>query len=476
MDQFFDRHPYRCLPLNIANAHGWELLCPTPIEVEWNGGPHQRDLTVRALKPLPSPLTVNHFAHSNFARGIVTFYLEYIFRTDPDWDLIVTGPVNRFKENAQALSGVVETDWLPYPFTMNWQILRPGKVIFDEDEPLCVLYPVKKQALMDCQPEIHELSEDPELEKQFHAYLHSREDFTKRMQAGEDSAKKEGWLRHYFVGRLPDGTIAKDHINRLRLKNPVDMRPSAKRQPSISIEPPLKDSTVEAVKGGGVQPEPAQPRRSDPRWAQDSRLNTFPEVNIHRYQDSRRRFDQAGNLADREKIRIVRGQQDAADLDLIVVDELLSAAECDLLAAGRSDPASAQILKETERRIIQLTRLFYRLKSPLRSETASVERRDAGAFTPPRVVEPNGETAETDWMGFGGVCFLDDGAAGGELYFPAAEVLIPAKRGLFVGWTSAPWHEHGLTRVESGSQLLLSLSLQFEATKPTAQAVPLTTA
>ena len=53
MDAFPDRHAYRCLPLSIANAHGWEVLCPVPIEIEWNGGPAVDDLTVRALKPLP---------------------------------------------------------------------------------------------------------------------------------------------------------------------------------------------------------------------------------------------------------------------------------------------------------------------------------------------------------------------------------------------------------------------------------------
>ena len=28
MDAFPDRHPYRCLPLTMANSTGWEILCP----------------------------------------------------------------------------------------------------------------------------------------------------------------------------------------------------------------------------------------------------------------------------------------------------------------------------------------------------------------------------------------------------------------------------------------------------------------
>ena len=123
MDQFPARHAYRCLPLNIANSHGWELLCPIPLEVEWNGGPLQSDLTVRALKSPPNNLTVEHFARSAFARGIVTFHLEYIFRTEPGWDMVATGPTNHFKDNVQPLTGIIETDWLPYPFAMSWQML-----------------------------------------------------------------------------------------------------------------------------------------------------------------------------------------------------------------------------------------------------------------------------------------------------------------------------------------------------------------
>jgi Family of unknown function (DUF6065) len=161
MDGFPDRHPYRCLPLSIANAHGWEVLCPIPIEIEWNGGPAVEDLTIRPLKALSGGRPVDHFCRSNFSRGIVTFHLDYIFRTDSGWDLLATGPFNHPKENAYPLTGIIEADWLPYPFTMNWQVLRPGRVMFEEDEPFCFIFPIKKQALLDCEPEILWLSRTP---------------------------------------------------------------------------------------------------------------------------------------------------------------------------------------------------------------------------------------------------------------------------------------------------------------------------
>jgi hypothetical protein len=41
------RFAYRCLPLNFANAHGWELLCTTAFSVIWDG---RESLDVRACQ------------------------------------------------------------------------------------------------------------------------------------------------------------------------------------------------------------------------------------------------------------------------------------------------------------------------------------------------------------------------------------------------------------------------------------------
>src|SRR5690606_28445603 len=97
------------------------------------------------------------FAQSNFSDGILTFNAGYIFRTDPGWHLMVTGPMNHPKDGIVPLSGVVETDWLPFPFTMNWRFTRPGTVRFEKDEPFCRVIPVAAQALETTQPEIHSL-------------------------------------------------------------------------------------------------------------------------------------------------------------------------------------------------------------------------------------------------------------------------------------------------------------------------------
>jgi Family of unknown function (DUF6065) len=147
MDAFPDRHAYRCLPLSIANTHGWELLTPAPFDVVWNGGSLASDLTVRALAPFPVGLPLEHFAVSNFARGIVTFHTGYLFRTPPGWNLLTTGAFNEPRQGIAPLTGIIETDWLPYPFTINWQMLGPGAVRFERDEVFCTVMPIPKNYL-----------------------------------------------------------------------------------------------------------------------------------------------------------------------------------------------------------------------------------------------------------------------------------------------------------------------------------------
>ena len=41
------------------------------------------------------------------------------------------------------LEGIIETDWLPMTFTMNWMFTSPGTVTFKAGEPFCFIMQVK---------------------------------------------------------------------------------------------------------------------------------------------------------------------------------------------------------------------------------------------------------------------------------------------------------------------------------------------
>jgi hypothetical protein len=222
MDRIPERHAYRCLPLAIANAHGWELPCVCDLEIAWDGGPHARNVQVRALDGFPH---LAQYVLTHFAFGIVTFHLTYLFRTDPGWNLLATGPLNQSKDGIAPLTGIIETDWLPYPFTMNWQMTRPGTVRFRKGESICMLFPVPANAVTDVTPEIRNQADDPELERQALEWKHHRDAFMARFNAGDAATRKDGWQRNYFLGKRPDGSAPDaQHVNKLRLDPPVDLR------------------------------------------------------------------------------------------------------------------------------------------------------------------------------------------------------------------------------------------------------------
>lgn len=213
MDRTDQHYAYRCLPLDMANAHGWELLCQAGFAAEWNGGNGLDDLRVTPDPGAPTP-AVSHFGY-----GVLTFHVPCLFRTDPGVELMATGPINRPKDGIAALTGVVETDWSPYPFTMNWTFTRPGKVRFEAGEPFCHLLPLHRPLLEDAQAEWRPLSETPGLEAQYRAWMHSRGHFLRELPDPDSDASREQWQRAYFRGVDMRGCPAEAHRVRLRLPN-----------------------------------------------------------------------------------------------------------------------------------------------------------------------------------------------------------------------------------------------------------------
>ena len=108
MEQSVAHYAYRCLPLTIANAHGWEMLSPCGFSARWRG-----DLSREAVEILCDPGSAGPPPLSLFGQATLTFDTRGLFRTPPGWNLWVTGPPNEAKDGIAPLSGVVETDWSP---------------------------------------------------------------------------------------------------------------------------------------------------------------------------------------------------------------------------------------------------------------------------------------------------------------------------------------------------------------------------
>ena len=215
MDDTPESFAYRCLPLNIANAHGWELLSPCGLEAEWNGGPAVDDVVVRP----DSGVVAGDTPVALFGQGVLTFHVEGLFRTSPGYDLWVGGPPNAMKDGIAPLSGLIETDWSPYSFTMNWRFTRPGQVIrFEENEPFCFLFPIQRRVIESARPRIAPIDAAPDLKRQFDAWSASRDRFQAEVRAHPPAAPADKWQKLYYRGADADGSPgAADHRGKLRL-------------------------------------------------------------------------------------------------------------------------------------------------------------------------------------------------------------------------------------------------------------------
>src|SRR5437764_7431771 len=88
MDRTPNGFAYRCLPLNIANAHGWLILNTVPCIAEWNGDAGFDGVSIRATGEGAM------LASSHFGSGVLTFSVNGLFHTEPGYDLLATGPFN----------------------------------------------------------------------------------------------------------------------------------------------------------------------------------------------------------------------------------------------------------------------------------------------------------------------------------------------------------------------------------------------
>src|SRR5262249_31937771 len=171
MDSAHQRHPYRCLPLVIANQSGWTLHSPVGFRAYWYGGPAKEDVELQFEQP-------DNRVVSHFGSGVITFTIPFLFRTPPGINLWVKGPANWVEDGVQALQGVGERDWRASTLTMNWKMTRSNEwVHFEKGEPFCMLVPVPRGLVENLVPRVELLSTNPELEAQYKHWESSRSGF-----------------------------------------------------------------------------------------------------------------------------------------------------------------------------------------------------------------------------------------------------------------------------------------------------------
>jgi len=213
MEQTGGRGAYRCLPLLIANQAGWFVLCPAGLRARWDGRPWLDAVHIEFDGTPDSRVT------SHFGDGIITFSLPYLFRTPPGVNLWVKGPSNMVKDGVQPLEGLVESDWCPATFTMNWKLTRPNHwVRFDRSEPICMIVPAQRGLAENLVPVRQPLRENTAILDAYTRWSAGRHQFLASLRNHEPAAVARSWQKDYFRGLDSQGRRVPGHENRLGLR------------------------------------------------------------------------------------------------------------------------------------------------------------------------------------------------------------------------------------------------------------------
>jgi hypothetical protein len=184
MDKTPGSFAYHCLPLVMANSLGWFLISDVACEMEWDGTEPSEGLKVWAAEDLGDSQK-HMMPTSHFGSGVVTFHSEFMFCTEKKISLITKGPANWPKHGIQPLEGVIETDWLPYPFTINWKMTAKNvRVRFERGEPIAQIVPYPGDLISEMEPEVRTLSmaTNPELYIKYEDYLKKRTVFNEKFK------------------------------------------------------------------------------------------------------------------------------------------------------------------------------------------------------------------------------------------------------------------------------------------------------
>jgi hypothetical protein len=196
---------YRCIPLNIANEYGWVCHSPVTFTATWNGGSSPDSITIVSHGDGPEDFCKTHFGH-----GIITLPPDFIVKTPKNISIYVRGLTNTGYENIYPLDGLVETDWLPFTFTMNYKFIKPGSITFKKGDPLFMFFPIDRTFIESFSVQQKSLYNNKELYENYQKYGKSRQ---------EHIDNKTQKAQKFYVGSsiVEDKVSVENHKIKLKL-------------------------------------------------------------------------------------------------------------------------------------------------------------------------------------------------------------------------------------------------------------------
>lgn len=207
MDNSPQRFVYRCLPLAVANQHGWAIYPTSPVIAKIVDPTSDMKHRKEKIKILQDK---NNIANSHFGEDTITFRMPFLVRTPPGYNLWIGGAPNTFKRGAVALTGIYETDWAPMSFTMNWRFTEYNyNVMWKPTDPVAFIFPIKRQDIKDFTL-VHKSHNNPSVQdrlEEFKYWTRERKSYIDAHAEGKrnptNNPNERAWQGHYIRGEIP---------------------------------------------------------------------------------------------------------------------------------------------------------------------------------------------------------------------------------------------------------------------------------
>lgn len=399
-------HAYKCLPLSVANAFGWEILNPVSFDATWNGSLGHGGETIK-FNFYPETDDEREFVKteqisSHFGSGIITFSgLNFIIRTSPNHNIFLKGPTNHFKHGAKALEAIMESDWLPYTFTLNWKLTAPGVTVkFEKGEPLACLFPFPRNYLESFKAIEVVGDKDSELNREHLSWVKKRE-------AGY------GKPNLLYVKGVQNAHQEQTHMFEHHQKT-IRACPFSMLKPTMAFEP-----------------------------------NKF----------AAKTFDEVLSLEECDKILNYAKTTDAWES---VSNNFWD--KRTIYYHNLPDDLKA-ILKPKYEGIQKLFRQEYCLDASLYPDTITLVRWFPGMEQPPHCDDMSDSKEEHPKFKnrfIGSIVYLNDDFTGGETYYPQHNFKITPKRGTLAVHLGDNNHRHGVTKVEGNVRYTIASFWSFD--------------
>ncbi|MDA0898405.1 MAG: DUF6065 family protein [Bacteroidetes bacterium] len=215
MDDTYNKHAYRCLPVTEANVSGWEIVLPHDVVFQWDGGTS----VPRVLEGGTVTRSINgHSYEQNIVQqsivGMATFCLGWVFNTPPGVHTWLTGTPNYVVDGAIPLSASIPSDWWPDEVNMSWIITKEKTPItFPAGSGLAFFNFYEPSLIKETEFEVKNLWDNKELVASRQAYGDAK---VKKLQE-----KPWSWMNGIRTGLDAEGNrIGPRHENHATLEVP----------------------------------------------------------------------------------------------------------------------------------------------------------------------------------------------------------------------------------------------------------------